>query len=202
MSPPPSRARPAGGQATCGRDEPRRPDEAGCRTPGRAGRRQPPRTGQRRADAREVATTLDVGYDEQPHDVVLTPSHPKLYAPEKVNPAFPTDTETGDVETALASAPVVLDRTYSTPAEFNNPMEPHATTAFLGGRRPNGLGLDARDERRARRPRQPVRRRPRAGPGTRFARRRRVRRQGQHPRQRGARPPWPPAWPGSRSRWP
>lgn len=37
-----------------------------------------PRTGQRRPDAREVATTLDVGYDEQPHDVVLSASHPKL----------------------------------------------------------------------------------------------------------------------------
>jgi len=81
----------------------------------------------------EVATTLDVTYDEQDRDVVLTTSHPTLYAPEKVNPAFATDTETGDVEPALASAPVVLDRMYSTPAEFNNPMEPHATTASWEG---------------------------------------------------------------------
>jgi len=83
--------------------------------------------------AREVATTLDVTYDEQDRDVVLTTTHPTLYAPEKVNPAFATDTETGDVEPALASAPVVLDRMYSTPAEFNNPMEPHATTASWEG---------------------------------------------------------------------
>ncbi len=124
---------------------------------------------------------------------MLTPSHPKLYAPEKVIPGFPTDSETGDVETALASVPVVLDRTYSTPAEFNNPMEPHATTAFweggaltvwdstqgTSGVRADLASLFGVD--------------PPAGPGTRFARRQRVRRQGQHPRQRGARPPWPPA---------
>ncbi len=40
--------------------------------------------------AREVATTLDVTYDEQDRDVVLTTTHPTLYAPEKVNPAFAT----------------------------------------------------------------------------------------------------------------
>jgi len=39
---------------------------------------------------------------ELEHDVVLRADHPGLYAPEKVNPNFPTDTAEGDVEAALA----------------------------------------------------------------------------------------------------
>jgi xanthine dehydrogenase YagR molybdenum-binding subunit len=41
----------------------------------------------------------------------------------------------GDVETALAQADVVVDATYSTPAEHNSPMEPHAATAHWEGGR-------------------------------------------------------------------
>src|SRR5216683_2227383 len=41
-----------------------------------------------------------------------------------------TDTESGDVEAALTPAAVSLDHTYTTPAEHNNPLEPHATTAI------------------------------------------------------------------------
>jgi xanthine dehydrogenase YagR molybdenum-binding subunit len=79
--------------------------------------------------AREVAGSLSVRYAEDEHDVVLTAEHPKLYAPEQVNPEFATDSETGDAEPALAASAVTLDRTYSTPALFNNPMEPHASVA-------------------------------------------------------------------------
>ena len=39
----------------------------------------------------------------------------------------------GDVEDALASAPVKLDQTYVTPAETHNPIELHATTAIWDG---------------------------------------------------------------------
>src|SRR5260370_6938584 len=35
----------------------------------------------------------------------------------------------GDVEAALAKATVSIDHTYTTPAEHNNPLEPHATIA-------------------------------------------------------------------------
>jgi len=83
--------------------------------------------------AREVASQLTVDYDEAPHDVVLTTTHPTLYAPTTVNPAYDTDTETGDVEAALRAAAVTVDHTYSTPALFNNPMEPHASTAVWDG---------------------------------------------------------------------
>jgi xanthine dehydrogenase YagR molybdenum-binding subunit len=83
--------------------------------------------------AREGQRLLHIEYDEEPHDVLLREDHPRLYAPEKVNPAFPTDTEQGDVEGALAAAPVTLDATYRTPAFHNNPMEPHATIALWEG---------------------------------------------------------------------
>jgi xanthine dehydrogenase YagR molybdenum-binding subunit len=79
--------------------------------------------------AREAAEAVAVTYDEQPHDVVLRADHPELYAPEKVNPAFPTDTEDGDADAALAAAAVTVDATYATPAYHNNPMEPHTTVA-------------------------------------------------------------------------
>ena len=79
--------------------------------------------------AREAAGLVSVGYEEQPHDVVLRGDHPGLYTPEKVNPAFRAETAKGDAEQALAAAAVSVDATYTTPAFHNNPMEPHATVA-------------------------------------------------------------------------
>ncbi|MEU9889937.1 xanthine dehydrogenase family protein molybdopterin-binding subunit [Sphaerisporangium sp. NPDC051011] len=83
--------------------------------------------------AREAAGLLRVGYAEETHDVELRADHPRLYRPEYVNPRFPADEVRGDPDTALASAPVVVDATYTTPAEHNNPMEPHATVAEWDG---------------------------------------------------------------------
>jgi xanthine dehydrogenase YagR molybdenum-binding subunit len=83
--------------------------------------------------AREGQRLLRIEYDQQEHDVLLRQDHPRLYAPEVVNPSFPTDTEKGDVEGALASAEVSIDETYRTPAFHNNPMEPHATLAVWEG---------------------------------------------------------------------
>jgi xanthine dehydrogenase YagR molybdenum-binding subunit len=80
--------------------------------------------------AREAAALVRVDYQAAPHDVELTADHPKLYKPDKVNPAFDTDTERGDVEAGLAAAATTIDATYSTPAQHNNPMEPHATLAL------------------------------------------------------------------------
>jgi xanthine dehydrogenase YagR molybdenum-binding subunit len=80
--------------------------------------------------AREAAGLVRIDYDAEPHDVALRADHPKLYKPDKVNPAYESDTEHGDVDAALAAAPVAIDATYTTPAQHNNPMEPHATLAF------------------------------------------------------------------------
>jgi xanthine dehydrogenase YagR molybdenum-binding subunit len=79
--------------------------------------------------ARQAQRLVRVDYAPEPHDVRLTADHPGLYTPEHVNPDYPTDTEQGDVEAALAAAAVRVDATYTTPALHNNPMEPHATLA-------------------------------------------------------------------------
>lgn len=80
--------------------------------------------------ARQAASLVTVRYAEQPHNVELRADPSVLYAPETVNPDYYTDTASGDVEAALASAPVALDYTYTTPAEYNNPLEPHTTVAI------------------------------------------------------------------------
>jgi xanthine dehydrogenase YagR molybdenum-binding subunit len=83
--------------------------------------------------AREAAELVRVEYDAEAHDVALRDDHPKLYTPEKVNPNFPSETADGDVEAALAGAALLVDARYSTPAEHNNPMEPHASLAVWSG---------------------------------------------------------------------
>lgn len=80
--------------------------------------------------ARQAADLVQVTHAGQAHDVELRPDRHDLYAPEKVNPDLPTDTDDGDVDAALASAEVVVDATYTTPMEHNNPMEPHTTVAI------------------------------------------------------------------------
>jgi xanthine dehydrogenase YagR molybdenum-binding subunit len=88
--------------------------------------------------ARQAAELVRIDYEEGSHDVVLRGDHPELFKPDKVNPNFPTDTEEGDVDAALAAAAVRVDETYTTPTEHNNAMEPHATIAVWEG---DGLTL-------------------------------------------------------------
>ncbi len=80
--------------------------------------------------ARQAASLVVVRYEEQPHDVELRADRGDLSTPERLLTGDETDTESGDVEAALSSAAVSLDHTYTTPAEHNNPLEPHATTAI------------------------------------------------------------------------
>jgi xanthine dehydrogenase YagR molybdenum-binding subunit len=80
--------------------------------------------------ARQAAGLIRVSYTERPHDAELRADRGDLYKPDQVNPSFETDTAQGDVTAAMASAPVTLDRTYTTPTYHNNPIEPHATTAL------------------------------------------------------------------------
>jgi xanthine dehydrogenase YagR molybdenum-binding subunit len=68
--------------------------------------------------ARAAADAVEVRYATEPHDVA--------FAPDTEQPGL----ESAEVESALAAAPVAVDATYTTPAEHNNPMEPHATTAM------------------------------------------------------------------------
>jgi xanthine dehydrogenase YagR molybdenum-binding subunit len=86
--------------------------------------------------AREAARLVRIAYSEEGHDVELRGDHPGLYKPAMVNPGtIETDTDQGDVDAALATSEVTLDRTYETAATHNNPMEPHATIARWDGGR-------------------------------------------------------------------
>ena len=84
--------------------------------------------------ARQAASLVVVQYEQQPHDVVLSADRGDLfkpeYVPQKPAPFYPADSAHGDVEAALAAAPVWIDATYTTPAEHHNPMEPHTTLAI------------------------------------------------------------------------
>src|SRR5260221_1668727 len=84
--------------------------------------------------ARQAASRCAVHYEEQPHDVELRADRSDLYKPEyvpqKAAPFYAADSAQGDVEAALAAAPVSLDHTYTTPAEHHNPLEPHTTLAI------------------------------------------------------------------------
>ncbi|WP_134742425.1 xanthine dehydrogenase family protein molybdopterin-binding subunit [Nocardioides sp. 503] len=75
--------------------------------------------------AREGAALVTARYETEPHRAELRDDSP-AYAPESVNPDQPTDSDDGDVEAGLAEADVVVDQTYRTAYEHNNPLEPHA----------------------------------------------------------------------------
>ncbi len=83
--------------------------------------------------AREAARLVTVRYQAQPHQVQLHAGSPELYKPGTVNPGLVTNTVEGDVDAALAAAPVRIDATYATPAEYHNPIEPHTTVATWSG---------------------------------------------------------------------
>jgi hypothetical protein len=53
---------------------------------------------------REAASLVRVEYERQRHDVELQADRTDLYKPDKVNPAYETDTEEGDPDAALAAA--------------------------------------------------------------------------------------------------
>lgn len=80
--------------------------------------------------ARQAAELIVVRYEEEPHDVELRVDRGDLYKPEKVNPNQETDTESGNVEAALAHAAFSIDHTYTTPTYHNQPLEPHTTIAI------------------------------------------------------------------------
>jgi xanthine dehydrogenase YagR molybdenum-binding subunit len=83
--------------------------------------------------ARHAASLVRVEYDARAHDTELRADRSDLYAPSELNASFATDTDTGDVDAALAAAAVRIDETYTTAMTHNNPMEPHATIAIWNG---------------------------------------------------------------------
>ncbi|GGZ98702.1 xanthine dehydrogenase family protein molybdopterin-binding subunit [Streptomyces subrutilus] len=80
-------------------------------------------------DARAAAAAVRVAYDTGPHDVTLRADHPHAYTPQDANGGHPAHREHGDPDTALTTAPVQVDCTYTVAPLHNHPMEPHAATA-------------------------------------------------------------------------
>ncbi|MEV5545671.1 xanthine dehydrogenase family protein molybdopterin-binding subunit [Streptomyces sp. NPDC052309] len=85
--------------------------------------------------ARAGAAAVRVTYEEEPHDVTLTASHPQAYVPREANGGYPAVSEHGDPDAAFVSSATRVDVEYRVPPLHNHPMEPHASTAFWDGDR-------------------------------------------------------------------
>lgn len=79
--------------------------------------------------ARLAADLIAVSYEPEDHDVELRADDPAAQEPESGG----GDVADGDFDSAFAAAEVIVDHSYSTPIEHNNPMEPHTTIAFWDG---------------------------------------------------------------------
>jgi xanthine dehydrogenase YagR molybdenum-binding subunit len=82
--------------------------------------------------ARAAANLLKVGYSSEPGRFDLSARLDQAWAPKSVNGGLPTDSAVGDFEAAFAGAEVKLDRTYTTPYQSAQPMEPHACMVVPG----------------------------------------------------------------------
>ena len=83
--------------------------------------------------AQHAATLVDARYVEEPPIADLVQALGDAFKPAAGGPVGEPDTRRGDVDAALARAPVRFHATYTTPIENHNPMEPHATTAVWSG---------------------------------------------------------------------
>lgn len=79
--------------------------------------------------ARAAAQAARVDYEVEPFDVVFAGDHPGLYTPQEVNLHKPSTIVRGNVDAELSRAEVLVDRTYWTPEEHHNAMEPHVSVA-------------------------------------------------------------------------
>ncbi len=84
--------------------------------------------------ASEGASLVDVAYEAAPFTVQLDGAGAEVVAQAKVTPWF-GDFVCGDADNALKTAAVVVDETYATPAQHQNPIELLATVAEWNGDR-------------------------------------------------------------------
>ncbi|WP_279480660.1 xanthine dehydrogenase family protein molybdopterin-binding subunit [Aureimonas sp. SK2] len=87
--------------------------------------------------ATEGAALLKPRYEAEPARTTL--DEPDTFVPPSVGVGNPPEAAKGDVDAALNEAETVVDATYETPAQYHNPMEPHAVVARWDGDR---LDLD------------------------------------------------------------
>jgi xanthine dehydrogenase YagR molybdenum-binding subunit len=81
--------------------------------------------------ATEGAALLAPRYEVEPARMGLDAT--ESFVPPVVGPGFPTDVHYGDVEAGLAAASTQIAAIYETPAQYHNPMEPHAIVAAWNG---------------------------------------------------------------------
>ncbi len=82
--------------------------------------------------ATEGAALLAPRYEIEPPRLGLDGER---FVPEAVGVGSPPGGAHGDVEAALAAAPLRIDATYETPSQYHNAMEPHAIVASWDGDR-------------------------------------------------------------------
>jgi xanthine dehydrogenase YagR molybdenum-binding subunit len=83
--------------------------------------------------ATEGTALLSPRYEIEPARVGLDAA--ESFVPAAVGPGFPAQMHRGDVEAGLAAATRTITETYETPAQYHNPMEPHAIVAAWDGDR-------------------------------------------------------------------
>jgi len=84
--------------------------------------------------ARDALRHLEVGYDLLPYvvdlDAAQAPGAPSIHGTPANRTTDPRVDARGDVDRALAAAPVVIERTYRTPTAIHNALETHGAVAW------------------------------------------------------------------------
>lgn len=83
--------------------------------------------------AEQAAAVIKVQYEEQPAMIGFEKNKASAYKPASGLGGSSTQTKRGDVASALSSAAVKTEATYTTPVFHHNAMEPHATIAHWEG---------------------------------------------------------------------
>jgi xanthine dehydrogenase YagR molybdenum-binding subunit len=81
--------------------------------------------------ATQGAQLLSPRYEAEPARVGLDGN--ESYVPPGVGIGNPAEVHHGDANAALASAPIRIEATYETPAQYHNALEPHAIVAAWDG---------------------------------------------------------------------
>jgi xanthine dehydrogenase YagR molybdenum-binding subunit len=85
--------------------------------------------------AQAAAHLVAVGYAVEPGQFDFARQQDQAYAPANVKRRWPTDTAVGEFDAGFTSAAVKVDRIYTTPYYFSQPMEPQAALALWNGGR-------------------------------------------------------------------
>jgi len=83
--------------------------------------------------ARHAAGLVEVEYAPTPHDSAFSVGDHDDVLPDRA-PDLARQVSEAEIEAALAAAPTTVDQTYTTPPEYNVPMEPHTSVAIWNGR--------------------------------------------------------------------